>query len=248
MEYTSIAEKHSTRQSRKKTMKAMILAAGHGTRMRPLTDHTPKPLLTVAGKPLIIWHIEKLKQAGFQDIVINIAWLGYQIPKALGDGAQFGVTLHYSDEQKEGALETAGGIIKALPLLAGGESDEPFLVINGDVWCDIDYSNKNPLKGNIQAHLILVNNPQHNPEGDFSLNESNVRNEGSKKYTFSGIGYYHPELFKCLPWGKRPLAPILREAMQDNKVSGELFSGDWRDIGTPERLAELDADLSQSLP
>ena len=222
-------------------MKAMILAAGHGTRMRPLTDHTPKPLLKVGGKPLIIWHIENLKQAGFQDIVINIAWLGEQIPKALGDGSQFGVNLNYSDEQNEGALETAGGIIKALPLLGG----EPFLVVNGDVWCDYHYTNQNPLKGNDQVHLILVNNPDHNPKGDFSLinNRVDVEGDSHNKYTFSGIGYYHPEFFKDLPKGKLALAPVLRKAMHRNKVSGELFIGDWRDIGTPERLKELDSRL-----
>ena len=233
-------------------MKAMILAAGHGTRMRPLTDHTPKPLLNVGNKPLVVWHIEKLKQAGFEDIIINIAWFGDQIPKALGDGSQFGVKLHYSDEQKEGALETAGGIIKALPLLCNEDNDETFLVVNGDVWCDYTYSNKSPLKENDLAHLILVNNPEHNPEGDFALinepthaqdNQQRVDVEGPTKYTFSGIGYYHPNLFKSLPQGKHPLAPILRNAMLNKQVSGEHFTGDWRDIGTPERLAQLDSDL-----
>ncbi len=218
----------------------MILAAGHGTRMRPLTDHTPKPLLKVGGKPLIIWHIEKLKNTGFTDIIINIAWLGSQIPKALGDGSQFGVNLHYSDEQKNGALETAGGIIKALPFF----NNEAFLVANGDVWCDYEYSNSNPLKSGNLAHLVLVNNPQHNLDGDFSLVNQSIKTEGDNKLTFSGIGYYHPELFKNLPQGKRPLAPLLREAMNNNKVSGESYSGDWRDIGTPERLKQLDRDLS----
>jgi MurNAc alpha-1-phosphate uridylyltransferase len=221
-------------------MKAMILAAGHGTRMKPLTDHTPKPLLKVGGKPLIVWHIEKLQKAGFKDIIINIAWLGEQIPKALGDGSQFGVNLYYSDEQKEGALETAGGIIKALPFF----NEEPFLVVNGDVWCDYEFSNNNPLSADDLAHLVLVNNPEHNPDGDFSLNKQRIKREGgnvnNKKLTFSGIGYYHPDLFKSLPQGKRPLAPLLRNSMDNNKVSGELFTGDWRDIGTPERLEELD--------
>jgi MurNAc alpha-1-phosphate uridylyltransferase len=228
-------------------VKAMVLAAGHGTRMRPLTDHTPKPLLQVGGKPLIVWHIEKLKQAGFQDIVINIAWLGEQIPKALSDGSQFGVNLYYSDEQNEGALETAGGIVKALPLLTE-TGDEPFLVVNGDVWCDYSITNKNPLMEGKLAHLILVNNPEHNPDGDFLLEDGNVKAEGSSKYTFSGIGYYHPDLFNELPHGKRPLAPLLREAMQENKVTGEYYSGDWRDIGTPERLADLDTFLSNGTP
>ena len=231
-------------------MKAMILAAGHGTRMRPLTNHTPKPLLKVGGKPLIVWHIEKLKSAGFQDIVINIAWLGEKIPKALGDGTKFGVNLFYSDEQEDGALETAGGIIKALPLLSTVLStvsktrDEPFLVTNGDVWCDYEYQLQNPLKEGKLAHLILVNNPPHHPQGDFALLQNQVENEGKTKFTFSGIGYYHPDLFNNLEPGKRPLAPLLREAMNKGQVTGELFSGDWRDIGTPERLAELDQDLS----
>ena len=216
-------------------MKAMILAAGRGSRMRPLTDHTPKPLLEVAGKPLIVWHIEKLKKAGFVDIVINIAWLGDQIPKALGDGSQFGVNLYYSDEQKDGALETAGGIIKALPLLG----NDSFLVVNGDVWCDFAYTNISPLKNDDLAHLVLVNNPEHNPNGDFALADSRVKEVGESKFTFSGIGYYHPDLFKPLEQGKRPLAPLLREQMRENKISGEYFAGDWRDIGTPERLESL---------
>lgn len=221
-------------------MKAMILAAGHGTRMRPLTDHTPKPLLEAGGKPLIVWHIEKLKQAGFQDIVINIAWLGDQIPNSLGDGSKFGVNLHYSDEQNEGALETAGGIVKALHLLG----NKPFLAINGDIWCDYPLTKQNPIADDMLAHLILVNNPSHNPDGDFAINSNVIKSEGSVKYTFSGIGYYHPKFFQNLPQGKRPLAPLLREKMAIKKITGEFFSGDWRDIGTPERLAELDRHLN----
>ena len=227
-------------------MKAMILAAGRGSRMQPLTDHTPKPLLMVGEKPLIVWHIEKLQQAGFKEIIINIAWLGDQIPKALGDGSQFGLKLTFSDEQQEGALETAGGIIKALPLLS--KNSDPFLVVNGDVWCDFPYSNQSPLNKNDLAHLILVSNPKHNPEGDFALNTSRVTQDieaTTEKYTFSGIGYYHPDLFKKLPKGKRPLAPLLRKAMDNGQVSGELFTGDWRDIGTPNRLEQLNADLAQ---
>ncbi|MDD5393087.1 MAG: nucleotidyltransferase family protein [Thiothrix sp.] len=220
-------------------MKAMILAAGLGTRMRPLTDHTPKPLLQAGGKPLVVWHIEKLARAGFRDIIINLAWLGWKIPEALGDGSRWNVKLHYSDEQQEGALETAGGIVKALPLLG----DEPFLVVNGDVWCDYTCP-QHPLAGNDLAHLVLVNNPEHNRNGDFALQQGRVFAEGEPRYTFSGIGYYHPALFAGLAYGKRPLAPLLREAMQQGRVSGELFAGDWRDIGTPERLAELDQQLS----
>ncbi|MEB8430823.1 nucleotidyltransferase family protein [Cocleimonas sp. KMM 6892] len=223
-------------------MRAMILAAGHGTRMRPLTDHTPKPLLHVGGKPLIVWHIENLQRAGFKDIVINIAWLGDLIPKALGDGAEYGVSLHYSDEQQEGALETAGGILKALPLLG----DEAFLVVNGDVWCNFPYSTENPLKDDTLAHLVLVNNPPQHPEGDFSLRENIVADGGDNAFTFSGIGYYHPDLFKDLMPGKHPLAPLLRNAMTTQQVTGEHFDGDWQDIGTPERLDRLNQQLVKS--
>lgn len=219
-------------------MKAMILAAGQGTRMRPLTDHTPKPLLKVGGKPLIVWHLEKLAAAGYRDIVINIGWLGYQIPEALGDGSQWQLKLHYSDEQIEGILETAGGIIKALPSLGS----EPFLVINGDVWCDYPCLAQR-LSPNTLAHLILVNNPEHNLKGDFSLQNQQVLNEGEARLTFSGIGYYHPALFADLPYGKRPLAPVLRAAMQHSQVTGEHYQGTWLDIGTPERLADLDRRL-----
>ncbi|HHC75089.1 MAG TPA: nucleotidyltransferase family protein [Thiothrix sp.] len=226
-------------------MKAMILAAGHGKRMRPLTEHTPKPLLTVGGKPLIVWHLEKLKRAGFCEIVINIAWLGEQIPQALGDGSQWGVSIQYSDEQHEGALETAGGIIKALPLLG----NEPFLVVNGDVWCDYVFPSSDHapsiIAANDLAHLILVNNPPHHLQGDFMLHDTRLSDEPSDhpKYTFSGIAYYRPEFFAELPYGKQALAPLLRNAIRQNQLSGELFSGDWRDIGTPERLAVLDQQL-----
>ena len=222
-------------------MRAMILAAGHGTRMRPLTDNTPKPLLKVGGKPLIVWHIENLQRAGFKDIVINIAWLADQIPEALGDGSQFGVSLHYSDEQQEGALETAGGIIKALPLLTS--TSDTFLVVNGDVWCNIDYSTASPLSNNDLAHLVLANNPAHHPQGDFKLQNQRVYEDGKNKLTFSGIGYYHADLFNTLEKGKQPLAPLLRNAMKTNQVSGQHFTGDWRDIGTPERLADLNKEF-----
>lgn len=221
----------------------MILAAGLGTRMRPLTDHTPKPLLMAGGKPLIVWHIEKLARAGFSDIVINLAWLGWKIPEALGDGSQWRVRLHYSDEQQEGALETAGGIIKALPLLG----DAPFLVLNGDVWCDYPCLPRT-LPPHTLAHLVLVNNPTHHPTGDFALDKQGLVLDKNVEttlppYTFSGIGYYHPTLFADLPYGKQALAPLLRQAMLTGQVSGEYFGGDWRDIGTPERLAELDQAL-----
>ena len=215
-------------------MKAMILAAGLGTRMRPLTDHTPKPLLEIGGIPLIVWHIERLAHDGFHDIVINIAHLGYQIPEALGDGSEWGVKLSYSDEQGEGALESAGGIIKALPILG----DITFLVVNGDVWCDYLFDAKFDLKDDL-AHLILVDNPDHNTKGDFSLENDRVSNEGERKHTFAGIGYYSPKLFKTLAYGTSPLAPLLCEAMILGKVSGTHYKGEWRDIGTPERLDEI---------
>ncbi|MCK5896022.1 MAG: nucleotidyltransferase family protein [Cocleimonas sp.] len=228
-------------------MKAMILAAGHGTRMRPLTDHTPKPLLEVAGKPLIAWHLEKLKRAGFYNIVINIAWLGQQIPAALGDGSAFGLSIQYSDEQQEGALETAGGIVKALDLLG----NQPFLVISGDVWCDYDVSSSVFFDDTTLAHLVLVDNPEHHPKGDFACVSGRLHQQGKVKYTFSGIGYYQPELFiplrDAIKQGKvpkqQPIGALLRATMDKGLVSGEYFTGDWRDIGTPERLLALEKDL-----
>lgn len=218
-------------------MKAMILAAGLGTRMRPLTDKTPKPLLQVGGLPLIVWHIERLAHDGFTDIIINIAHLGYQIPEALGDGSEWGVKITYSDEQEEGALESAGGIVKALPLLG----DDTFLVLNGDIWSDYDFQDHRKLPEGILAHLVLVPNPEHNPEGDFALDGNKVID--NKQYTFSGIGYYSPKLFEGVPYGKSALAPLLRSAMKEGKVTGELYEGEWLDIGTPQRLELLNAQL-----
>ena len=220
-------------------MKAMILAAGLGTRMRPLTNHAPKPLLPVGGKPLIVWHLEKLKACGFTDVVINIAWLGGMIPEALGDGSQLGLSIQYSDERDEPVLETGGGIIKALPLLG----NEPFLVVNGDIWCDYSFQADFKLQEGDLAHLVLVDNPPHHPEGDFLLQNGRLLETGEQKLTFSGIGYYHPDLFADLEYGKRALAPVLRDGMQAGKVSGERHSGVWLDIGTPERLSELDKSL-----
>ncbi len=219
--------------------KAMILAAGLGNRMRPLTDYKPKPLLEVAGKPLIVYQIEKLAEAGFEEIIINIAHLGFLIPETLGDGSKWGVKIAYSDEQEEGALESAGGIVKALPLLGR----EPFLVVNGDVWCDYRFDANFDLKDDL-AHLILVNNPEHNSKGDFALEKGRIFNEGNELFTFSGIGYYSPRLFEKLHYGKSPLAPLLREAIANDKIGGELYRGEWRDIGTPERLAEVNESCS----
>jgi MurNAc alpha-1-phosphate uridylyltransferase len=216
----------------------MILAAGLGTRMRPLTDHTPKPLLQAGGKPLIVWHIEKLRAAGFDELVINHAWLGDKLETSLGDGSRFGVRIQYSREGKP--LETAGGIRRALPLLG----DEPFLVVNGDIWTDLDFSHLHRVPdGN--AHLVLVDNPAHNPDGDFHLaNDGKVRDNGAPALTFSGIGLYRPALFDGLGQGEAKLAPLLRAAMADGQVTGEHYRGQWWDIGTPERLEALDEHLS----
>ena len=219
-------------------MKAMILCAGEGRRMRPLTLTTPKPLLKVAGIPLVVWHLEYLAHVGFKDIVINIAHLGDKIPLALGDGKNWNVNIEYSDEQEEGGLESAGGIVKALPLLG----NDTFLVVNGDVFTDYEFQDKRILGKGILAHLILVPNPLHNPEGDFALDGNRVVD--NRQYTFSGIGYYSPELFENLSYGKSLLAPLLREAMKEGMVTGELHEGEWLDIGTPERLEALNIKLS----
>jgi MurNAc alpha-1-phosphate uridylyltransferase len=226
-------------------MKAMILAAGRGERMRPLTDRTPKPLLPVGGKPLIVWHLERLATAGLREVVINHAHLGGQIEAALGDGARWGLSIRYSPEP-EGALETAGGIANALPLLGG---DEAFLVINGDIYCDWDVARAaTALTANDLAHLVLVPNPSHHPRGDFSLKGTEVGADiaapGVQVCTFSGIGVYRPQLFAGIRRGERAqLAPLLRAAMAAGRVSGELHAGRWTDVGTPQRLAELDAEL-----
>ena len=219
-------------------MRAMILAAGRGERMRPLTDQTPKPLLKVGGKPLIQYHIEALRDAGFRELVVNHAHLGNQIVERLGDGAQFGVHIDYSAEA-EGALETGGGIKQALPLLG----EQPFLVINGDIWTDYPYQQLYREPEGL-AHLVLIDNPPHHPEGDFQLNGRRLSAEGKRKLTFSGIGLYQPDLFADSPDGAFPLAPLLRRAMQAGQVSGEYFQGRWLDIGTPQRLAELNRELA----
>lgn len=224
----------------------MILAAGRGERMRPLTDHTPKPLLLVGGKPLIVWHIERLVAAGMQDLVINHAHLGSQIEQCLGDGRQFGARISYSPEVE--ALETAGGIANALPLLG----DEPFAVVNGDVFCDFDFSllrsrAKALAASDDMAHLVLVDNPPQHLNGDFYFSEGRVDATGVEKLTFSGIGIYLPRLFSPISRGaKAPLAPLLRAQIALSKVSGEHYLGVWMDIGTPQRLDELDKRLRLS--
>jgi MurNAc alpha-1-phosphate uridylyltransferase len=225
-------------------MKAMILAAGRGERMRPLTDTCPKPLLAAGGKPLIVWHIERLAAAGIRDLVINHAHLGQMIEEALGDGSRFGVRIAYSPEDK--ALETAGGIARALPLLGNA----PFLVINGDVFCDADLTALRRAGEQLRAdgplaHLLLVANPEHNPAGDFGLHpDGQIRDAGGQRLTFAGLGAYHPALFAGLsPNEPAKLAPLLRAAMAEGKVSGARIDGRWVDVGTPERLHQLDASL-----
>jgi N-acetyl-alpha-D-muramate 1-phosphate uridylyltransferase len=222
----------------------MILAAGRGERMRPLTDRMPKPLLPVAGKPLIVWHLERLARGGFRDIVINHAHLGDQIEALLGDGAAWGVHIRYSAEP-QGALETAGGIANALPLLENGSGNEPFLVVNGDIFCDWDFSRARDLSlGVALAHLVLVDNPAHHAGGDFSLLAGKVGAASTARLTFSGIGIYRPQLFAGVTRGQvAKLAPLLSEAIAAGKVSGEYHAGGWIDVGTPERLAALDDDL-----
>ncbi len=216
-------------------MTAMILAAGRGERMRPLTDKIPKPLIEVSGKALIVWHIEKLASLGFRDIIINIAHLGYMIPEFLGDGLEWGVNIKYSDEQKEGALESAGGIANALKLI----NSDTFLVVNGDVLCDYEFDKSFELVDDL-AHLILVENPKHNPNGDFGIKESRATNDGDEKYTFSGIGYYKKELFGDLELKKAPLAPLLRSQIDKKRVGASLHLGKWHDVGTIERLREAE--------
>lgn len=218
-------------------MKAMILAAGRGERMRPLTDHTPKPLLQVAGKPLIQYHIEALRDAGITQLVINYAHLGEQIEDFLQDGSSLGVQIEYSPEP-QGALETGGGIHHALPLLG----EQAFLVVNGDIFCDYDYRQL-PDEPHGLAHLVLVDNPAHHPQGDFYLESDRVSASGSPRLTFSGIGVYQPELFRDSPGGVFPLAPLLLEAMRRQQVRGEHYPGLWLDIGTPERLQMLDRQM-----
>ncbi|MDO5506235.1 MAG: nucleotidyltransferase family protein [Pseudoxanthomonas suwonensis] len=232
-------------------MKALIFAAGLGERMRPLTDTTPKPLLPVGGKPLITWHLQKLAAMGVDEVVINTAWLADQFPATLGDGSAFGLRLHYSFEG-DTPLETGGGMQQALPLL--GEA--PFLAVNGDIWTDFDFATL-PAQPAGDAHLVLVDNPGHNPDGDFVLDGGRVRDTDGARLTFAGIGVYRPALLHDwrrvignAPWAdadppRFKLAPLLRAAMQRNAVSGQHHAGAWTDVGTPQRLALLDETLSR---
>jgi MurNAc alpha-1-phosphate uridylyltransferase len=226
-------------------MRAMILCAGRGERMRPLTDRTPKPLLTVAGKSLVAWHIERLVAAGIADIVINHAWLGGQIEAALGDGSRYGARLRYSPEAQ--ALETAGGIKQALPLL--GEA--PFLAINGDIWCDWPLALAAEtchamLARNAALWLLMADNPPQHPEGDFALREDGLLAlDGAPRLTYAGIALYTPALFDGIEAGvPTRLAPLLRQAIAAGRAMGGHHRGDWVDVGTPQRLAELDARIA----
>lgn len=220
-------------------MRAMILAAGRGERMRPLTDTVPKPLLEAGGHSLIEYHLRALARAGIGDVVINHAHLGARIEDRLGDGARYGLRIVYSPEG-EGGLETGGGILRALRLLGA----EPFVVVNGDIWTDYPFA-RLPRAPSTLAHLVLTSNPPHHPDGDFALADARITNAGSGRHTYSGIGVYRPELFAdCAP-GRFPLAPLLRAAADRGAVSGELYEGAWMDIGTPERLTELDRWLTE---
>ncbi len=216
-------------------MKAMILAAGRGERLRPLTDSLPKPLLQAGAKPLIVYHLEALSRAGFKEIVINLSWLGEQIRDLLGDGGEFGLQIEYSEEPE--ALETAGGIVQALPLLG-----ERFVVVNADIYTDYDFLNLKSCDN--LAHLVLVTNPEHHANGDFTLKQCFVGADGSPRYTFSGISQYHRDFFAGLSPGKQTLAPLLYAAAENRQVTGELFEGRWTDIGTMERLAALNSELN----
>ena len=220
-------------------MKAMILAAGRGERMRPLTDHTPKPLLAAGGKPLIVWHLERLAAAGFREIVINHAHLGAQIETALGNGSQWGLRIAYSPEPP-GALETAGGIATALPLLG----NQPFLVVNGDIYCDWDFNQARQLASPF-AHLVMVANPVHHTGGDFSLDgERVIYANDEQTLTYAGIGVFSPAFFSGVtPGTVMKLRPLLDAAIAAGTLSGERYTGRWVDVGTPQRLAELDQEL-----
>lgn len=223
-------------------MKAMVLAAGRGERMRPLTDTAPKPLLAAGGKPLIGYVLAALARAGIRDIVVNLSWLGDQIRAALGTGAEYGLRLTYIDEGPV-ALETGGGIFNALPLLGSA----PFLVVNGDVWTDFAFGSLT-LDDRADARIVLVPNAPHHPRGDFGLEGDSVVRSETERYTYSGIGLYRPEFFAgCRP-GRFPLLPLLLRAIDARRLRGQCYRGTWVDIGSPERLAELDAQLRRAPP
>ncbi len=218
-------------------MKAMLLAAGRGERMRPLTDSLPKPLVPVAGRPLIAWHLAALAAAGYREVVVNTSWLAEALHSALGDGAGFGVRVTWSDEGPV-PLETGGGILRAVPLLGPG----PFLVVNADIWTDIDFA-RLELESDAHAHLVLVANPPHNVRGDFGLDGDRVVSRDTDRFTYSGVGVFRPEFFHDSSAGRFPLLPLLNRAIAARRLRGELHRGAWSDVGTAERLAALDARL-----
>jgi MurNAc alpha-1-phosphate uridylyltransferase len=216
----------------------MLLAAGRGERMRPLSDTLPKPLMEVGGSALIVWHLAALARAGVREVVINLSWLGGKLRAALGDGRDFGVRISWSEEGPV-PLETGGGIFHALPLLGR----EPFLVVNADIWTDIDFGQLH-LPREAHAHLVLIANPPHHPRGDFGLEGERVVNRDSERFTYSGVGVYSPEFFAGCSAGRFPLLPLLNRAIAASRVSGEVHRGQWCDVGTAERLANLSARLA----
>jgi MurNAc alpha-1-phosphate uridylyltransferase len=218
--------------------RALIFAAGRGERMRPLTDTTPKPLLPVRGKPMIVWHLEKLARAGVQEVVINTSHLAAQFPETLGDGSTWNLRIRYSYEGPE-PLDSGGGMFRALPFLG----HDPFIAVNGDVYTDFDFSTL-PLNPSGVAHLVVIDNPPHHPNGDFVLRDGRLHDEITPRLTFAGIGVYKPSLLEGRTGGTFSMVPILREAMKRGEVSGEHYRGTWTDIGTPQRLADINGSLS----
>ena len=218
-------------------MKAMLLAAGRGERMRPITDSVPKPMVKVGGRALIAWHLAALARAGIRDVVINLSWLGEQLQGALGDGHEFGVRISWSEEGPV-PLETGGGIFRALPALGSG----PFLVVNADIWTDIDFG-RLTLSPEALGHLVLVPNPPHHPLGDFGLEAGLVVERAHERLTYSGVGVYRPEFFAGCVAGRFPLLPLLKRAIAERRLTGETHRGQWSDVGTPERLARLESRL-----
>jgi N-acetyl-alpha-D-muramate 1-phosphate uridylyltransferase len=222
-------------------MKAMVLAAGRGERMRPITDKIPKPLVPVAGKPLIVYHLEALARAGVREVVVNLAYRGSQIRESLADGSRYGVRIEYSDEGPE-PIETGGGIFKALPLLGPA----PFLVVNGDVWTDFDFSALPALDAGAHARLVMVPNPPQLARGDFGLEGDLIVERDNDRFTYSGIGIYSSEFFAGCEPGKFPLLPLLKRAIAARRLRGQIYRGVWSDIGTPERLAAVEAEFISS--
>jgi N-acetyl-alpha-D-muramate 1-phosphate uridylyltransferase len=215
----------------------MLLAAGRGERMRPITDSIPKPLIPVGGRPLIAWHLRALERAGFRDIIINTSWLAERLRAALGDGAEFGVRISWSEEGPV-PLETGGGIFHALPLLGA----EPFLVVNADIWCEFDFATL-AIEPQALAHLVLIDNPPHHPRGDFGLEDGYVIARDRERLTYAGIGIYRPQFFAGCSAGRFPLLPLLNRAIAARALRGERYGGGWCDVGTPQRLEQLDGRL-----